>query len=347
MEKTLGGADTYKIITKDPTKKFTSELRLSLYVSDGILPRVYGLPKIHKCNHFFRVIVSSLNSPLYHLASYLHRNMHQNFPKTWSHILNNFQLVDKLSDTLIEDNHILISLDAISLFINIPIELAMDIRFVLDSRYFIFNGTIYQQTFGTPMGSPLSSIIADIVLQDLKEKALTSLNFIPSFYLRYVDDIILSASLSAFEHILNVFNSFHSRLQFTMEIENNNKLDFLTLKYLFNNHNKNNHSPSDEIKETIRKEKFFTIPYVPSISERFKSIKKDLDVRLSYFSLNKYHQIAIYKINCDNCYASYVGQTGRQLQTRIKEHRNHIRHIPLLLTIGYNIIMNLNGTMSK
>lgn len=33
----------------------------------------------------------------------------------------------------------------------------------------------------------------------------------------------------------------------------------------------------------------------------------------------------IYKIDCKNCDASYVGQTGRQLQTRVKEHRNHIR----------------------
>ena len=32
----------------------------------------------------------------------------------------------------------------------------------------------------------------------------------------------------------------------------------------------------------------------------------------------------IYKISCNNCDASYVGQTGRQLKTRITEHRNHI-----------------------
>ena len=34
----------------------------------------------------------------------------------------------------------------------------------------------------------------------------------------------------------------------------------------------------------------------------------------------------VYKISCNNCDASYVGQTGRQLKIRITEHRNHIRH---------------------
>ncbi|KAL6420102.1 hypothetical protein ACFW04_012554 [Cataglyphis niger] len=84
------------------------------------------------------------------------------------------------------------------------------------------------------MGSPLSSIIVDIVLQDLEEKALTLLKLIPSFYLRYVDDIILVAPPSAFKHTINVFDSFYSRLQFTMEI-GNNKLDFLDVTLILNN----------------------------------------------------------------------------------------------------------------
>ncbi|KYN14843.1 hypothetical protein ALC57_12952, partial [Trachymyrmex cornetzi] len=32
----------------------------------------------------------------------------------------------------------------------------------------------------------------------------------------------------------------------------------------------------------------------------------------------------VYKINCKNCDASYVGQTGRKLKTRINEHKNDI-----------------------
>jgi len=38
------------------------------------------------------------------------------------------------------------------------------INFVLTSTYFTFNSKVYKQTFGSPMGSPLSPIIADILL---------------------------------------------------------------------------------------------------------------------------------------------------------------------------------------
>jgi len=43
------------------------------------------------------------------------------------------------------------------------------------STYFIFNNSIYKQTFGTPMRSPLSPIIADIVIQALENYTLNEL----------------------------------------------------------------------------------------------------------------------------------------------------------------------------
>lgn len=54
-----------------------------------------------------------------------------------------------------------------------------------------------------------------------------------------MDDIALAAPSSTFEHILSVFNSFHSRLQFTMEIGDNNKLDFLDVTIILNNNRLN------------------------------------------------------------------------------------------------------------
>lgn len=113
----------------------------------------------------------------------------------------------------------LVSLDVISLFTNVPLDLTikclnrrwnfikrntiilkdefMDaVSFILKSIFFKFNYRIYKQTFGTPMDSPLSSIIADIVLQDLEKETLNSLDFSLPFYYRYMDNIILAVLIN-------------------------------------------------------------------------------------------------------------------------------------------------------
>jgi len=76
------------------------------------------------------------------------------------------------------------------------------------------------------MGSPLSLIIAEIVLQDLEKKALGLLSIGIPFYHRYVDDIALAAPRHKINEFLNTFNSLHPKLQFTLEI-GGNKLNFL------------------------------------------------------------------------------------------------------------------------
>ncbi|EFN73570.1 hypothetical protein EAG_00077, partial [Camponotus floridanus] len=77
------------------------------------------------------------------------------------------------------------------------------------------------QIFGTPMGSSLSPICADLVLQDPEEKVITMLHFDLPFFYRYVDDVVLMAPASCLDFLLQIFNSLHDRLQFEMEIAEN------------------------------------------------------------------------------------------------------------------------------
>src|SRR5580765_2025169 len=79
------------------------------------------------------------------------------------------------------------------------------------------------------MGSPLSPILADLVFQDLEEKAITRLSIPLPLYFRYVDDIVFAASPSFFPTILTTFNSFHKRLQFTIENSINNQINFMDI----------------------------------------------------------------------------------------------------------------------
>jgi len=46
------------------------------------------------------------------------------------------------------------------------------------------------------------------------------------FYYRYVDDILLAAPLNLLDDILNIFNSFHDRLKFTMEVGGGDRINF-------------------------------------------------------------------------------------------------------------------------
>jgi len=84
---------------------------------------------------------------------------------------------------------------------------------------------------------------------------------------------------------------------------------------------------------------WFTVPYINSITEKFKSIANGAVSKLAFFSTNKLNNLikvqkdslpklskmnVVYKISCQNCETSYVGQTCRQLKTRISEHKNHI-----------------------
>lgn len=70
------------------------------------------------------------------------------------------------------------------------------VSFVLSSTYFVFDNVVYKQTYGTPVGLPLSPIIADIVLQDIENEALNRIDIQLPFYYRYVDDIVSTAPVN-------------------------------------------------------------------------------------------------------------------------------------------------------
>jgi len=86
-----------------------------------------------------------------------------------------------------------------------------------------------------PRHTPLSPVVADLVLQTLESTILNNLTYKPIFYYRYVDDIALSVPLSKLNSLLDEFNSFHPRLNFTMEMgDRGERLNFLDLTIIRN-----------------------------------------------------------------------------------------------------------------
>jgi len=116
MNEMLSDNSIYIKVKKDPTKRIIGNLRKilstwknseyisntthkTLISSDGLLPRAYGLPKVHKEGCSFRIIVSSVDSPLYAFATFLQKTISTSIPLPQSHIENSFELVKKLTNT--------------------------------------------------------------------------------------------------------------------------------------------------------------------------------------------------------------------------------------------------------
>ena len=79
------------------------------------------------------------------------------------------------------------------------------LEFVLNNNYFVVDGAFYKQIFDCPMGSPVSAILANLVMDHVKERALNTAPHPPKWSYRYVDD---SHVCIALEHL----PEFHSCL---------------------------------------------------------------------------------------------------------------------------------------
>jgi hypothetical protein len=58
----------------------------------------------------------------------------------------------------------------------------------------VLEGSYYKQVFGTAMGSPVSAVIANLVMEDVEQRALASVPVSLSFGKRFVDDVISAVS---------------------------------------------------------------------------------------------------------------------------------------------------------
>nr|VZH95989.1 unnamed protein product [Spirometra erinaceieuropaei] len=91
--------------------------------------------------------------------------------------------------------------------------------------YFTFDGTIYEQVKGTLMGSPISGLIAEAVLQRLE--SLVFQYHKPKFWARYVDDTFVVIDWDQLLTFKERLDAVFPDIQFTMEEEENNQLAFL------------------------------------------------------------------------------------------------------------------------
>ena len=96
----------------------------------------------------------------------------------------------------------------------------------LTSTYFQYNCKHYKQLHGTAMGSPVSVVVAEIVMQNVEKSALATCRQTIPLWLRYmyVYDTFTAVHKDEIDDFLN---EQIADIQFTQEIEENGKLPFV------------------------------------------------------------------------------------------------------------------------
>lgn len=263
---------TYKKLQRNPTSTIEAKcndffrqmfekkyidfpLKKSFTHYDSVAPKFYGLPKLHKNGVPLRPVTSYVKAPTASLSRFL-ANILQNIRNDDMNIPSAQVLKERISDLRLDDDHIMVSFDAVSLFTSIPASLTIQLikkrwvdlkniwtgideelffkmlTYCLEKGYCQFDGSYYSQIEGLPMGSPLSPVLADIVLDELF--ILTKQHFQDSiiFMTKYVDDSLFIIKQSIFDNLFNFLNNFHQRIAFTYEKEQNSCINLLDITIL-------------------------------------------------------------------------------------------------------------------
>ena len=144
VKQMLSDQKTYKILKKDPTRcterklnvellklkreeKISESLYLQLRSSDGVPPRFYGLPKIHKPGYPLRPIVSFIDSPTYNTSKHIAKILSPLVGNTDYTVRNSKEFCASLEQVKLEQDVELVSFDVVSLFTSIPVEHAVQV----------------------------------------------------------------------------------------------------------------------------------------------------------------------------------------------------------------------------
>jgi len=107
------------------------------------------------------------------------------------------------------------------------------LKTVMSQNYFTFQQKIYQPEQGISMASPISSLIAEIFLQNYEDKNIKQFLEAKSiiFYVRYVDDILIMFNKTKIspQNISTHINKVHNNIKLNPTYEEHSSINFLDL----------------------------------------------------------------------------------------------------------------------
>ena len=94
-----------------------------------------------------------------------------------------------------------------------------------------------------------------------------------------------------------------------------------------------------------------TLTYYSPLIRKITDIFKHTNVRVAFKTLTHYNNLqnqntqdhersGVYKLTCNTCKLSYIGQTSRSLQQRYKEHSRYIKQTNPLQSYALHVLNN-------
>lgn len=217
------------------------------------VPKMRGLPKMHKDGIPMRPITSGIGSAPHNIAKILAKPLTKTLGSiSVAHIKNTSEMMSRLKEIDHVDDVKMASFDVKALFTNVPVQGAISaIRKVVDciddadlplpkTEYmemvklclnfgcFSFNGEEYVQKSGLAMGSPLSPVAACLYMEALEDSDFFKIMGSDSLWLRYVDDVlVIVPKTTDLEQKLRQLNEVNEKVQFTIEKEKDGQIPFL------------------------------------------------------------------------------------------------------------------------
>ena len=130
-----------------------------------------------------------------------------------------FRIKNTKSKWKLKKNHIKLSLR----------EFLDGIIFLLYNTFFQFTCSYYQKSLESPIGYCTSPFFAEIALDKLELNYFEKPKNSVFFFFIYVDDFYPIIKKDSYNVILNALNNFDNNLKFTIELESNNKMNFLDM----------------------------------------------------------------------------------------------------------------------
>ena len=221
------------------TKLAASLLQLQGRKELRIAP-IYCLPKLHKGITTIpvpsRLIMPALHTATEATSQYLDKELQSVLRRLPTVCHSSRQAMYDISRAKIPLDHVFLCADISALYPSIPIDFGIGavehtcrrlnvfddatlhfllslLRWVLGNNFCTFQNVIYHQVRGTAIGTPTAVNYSNIVVYDMEHPILyRAIN--PSFYSRFIDDIISALTHTHAQEFIEMFNAINPSIHF-------------------------------------------------------------------------------------------------------------------------------------